>query len=457
MNDLGNSLLQCFERLGELNDLNDAVLMGQDAVSLTPDGNPEKPLRLNNIGNSLSHRFHHVGELDDLKKCMLMRGEAVRLTPNDNPDNHGDVGDLNKSVMMAEEVVSLTPDGHLDKPTLLNNLGRCLKTRFEHLGPASIRLDVAIISADYAKIGGHPSLLDTYRVALDLLPEVAWPGLSISNRRYYLLRASKVIREAAAAAIATGQAETAVEWLEQGCSVIWGQLLNRVHLLTGSRKAILSSQTSSSHFLHSWMGLPLGQIAYDREKLLKQIRALEGFSHFLLPKTISQLNRATQKGPVVIRNITDTRCDALLLMPDLDDEVIHIPLDDFKLKDARNLVQSMGNLVGRNERLEGTREGQLDVNPEDEFARNLAKLWLGLSPYPQWTCNYGPLAFLPIHAAGLYGPTDGFGTKISDFVISSYAPSLAVLIEGFRSPAKSSRSPKLYGTYSVQKLLVYNF
>jgi len=45
-----------------------------------------------------------------------------------------------------------------------------------------------------------------------------------------------------------------------------------------------------------------------------------------------------------------------------------------------------------------------------------------------WWCPTGPLAFLPIHAAGLYGPTDPPGSKLSDFVISSYIPTLTSLL-----------------------------
>jgi CHAT domain-containing protein len=47
------------------------------------------------------------------------------------------------------------------------------------------------------------------------------------------------------------------------------------------------------------------------------------------------------------------------------------------------------------------------------------------------------LTFLPIHAAGLYGEDDGFGSKLSDFVISSYTPSLTALIEAFRRESHS--------------------
>ncbi|KAJ7429460.1 CHAT domain-containing protein [Mycena galericulata] len=60
-----------------------------------------------------------------------------------------------------------------------------------------------------------------------------------------------------------------------------------------------------------------------------------------------------------------------------------------------------------------------------------------------WWCPAGPLTFLPIHAAGLYGKDEVFGSKLSDFVISSYTPSVAALLEGFRPHSKSKREAQL--------------
>ena len=45
-----------------------------------------------------------------------------------------------------------------------------------------------------------------------------------------------------------------------------------------------------------------------------------------------------------------------------------------------------------------------------------------------WWCATGLLAFLPIHAAGLYD-TQEIGEKVSDFVVSSYAPTLNSILE----------------------------
>jgi CHAT domain-containing protein len=50
-------------------------------------------------------------------------------------------------------------------------------------------------------------------------------------------------------------------------------------------------------------------------------------------------------------------------------------------------------------------------------------------PHITW-CTTGPLAFLPLHAAGIYHPKDPSQTiRASDFVVSSYAPSLSALIK----------------------------
>ena len=60
-----------------------------------------------------------------------------------------------------------------------------------------------------------------------------------------------------------------------------------------------------------------------------------------------------------------------------------------------------------------------------------------------WWCPTGPLAFLPIHAAGLYCEDQAFGSKLSDFLISSYTPSLTALIEGFRTQSGSQEDLQL--------------
>ena len=61
-------------------------------------------------------------------------------------------------------------------------------------------------------------------------------------------------------------------------------------------------------------------------------------------------------------------------------------------------------------------------------------------PHITW-CLAGPLAFLPIHAAGLYGTTAQ--PKIFDYVVSSYTPTLTSLLRAKHSPPKTSQTAQL--------------
>ncbi|KAJ7466105.1 CHAT domain-containing protein [Mycena latifolia] len=342
----------------------------------------------------------------------------------------------------------------------------------------AVRFEATTIWAASAGIFQHSSLLAAHQTAIDLLPELAWLGLSISNRHHQLLQAGKVVRNAASAAITANKLSTAVEWLEQGHSVIWGQVLNLRTPVDDLRKShpgladelvsystrLDAAGTKSGAIPGTEAGSPQSlqavpqdahALACQRARLLREIRNLAGFERFLLPKSISELSLAATMGPVVLLNITKDSCNALILMPGLENEVMHIPLPDFTLQDARSMAESLGSLVSGaacGENLEGSQEGNMPLN--ETFSQILSTLWKQivkpildgiacLTPPMQdlpghiWWCPTGPLAFLPIHAAGLYGKDEGFGSKLSDFFISSYTPSLTALIEGFRARHES--------------------
>ncbi|KAJ7454490.1 TPR-like protein [Mycena latifolia] len=507
---LGASLGYRFDRLHNLEDIGQSVLMFGAAVRLTPDGHPAKSLRIGGLGNSLLRRFKQLDDLDDLNESVSNLEVAVSLNPDSQPekpfqlntlgsslrhrfDRLRNLADLNQSVAMLEAAITLTPDGHPDKPSWWNNLGNSLLRRFEHLhdpgdyqamliqythaasapvGSAPIRFNAAKMWAKYAHNYQHPSLLRAYTTAIDLLPELAWLGLSISDRHHHILHAGQVVRDAASAAIAAQQYNTAVEWLDQGRSIIWGQILSlrspvddlasshpelAAELITVSTQLETSGiQSCAAEFAEVQASRSLQAVAQEahaladrREGLLQQIRQLAGFERFLLPKQISELSAAARIGPVVLLNISHHSCDALILMPDKD-QVLHVSLPDFTLDEAQVLTESLGSLVrgyARSHRLSGRLEGQLP--PDDEFSHILSKLWsqivqpvlneLRLPPSSNkpsariWWCPTGPLAFLPIHAAGLYGKTEAFGSKLSDLYISSYTPSLTALIESSRA------------------------
>src|SRR6202041_791906 len=70
-----------------------------------------------------------------------------------------------------------------------------------------------------------PSALEAYTAAFELLPRLSWVGLSIASRHHGLLQARTLACDSAATAILANDLQKALEWLEQGRSILWGQLL----------------------------------------------------------------------------------------------------------------------------------------------------------------------------------------------------------------------------------------
>ncbi|KAF8436596.1 CHAT domain-containing protein [Boletus edulis BED1] len=522
LNNLGNSFrAPRFQCLGELSDLEDAILTLRDAVLLTPDGHPDKQACLSNLGVSFITRFKRLGELSDLEDAISKLGDAVLLTPDGHPDKPirlnnlglsfiarferlGELSDLEDGISTLRDAVVLTPHGHHHKPSCLNDLEHSFITRFNHLGelsdledaislyshsaslpigPSSVRFRASRIWILCARRICHPSLLRAYSIAINLLPQLAWIGLSLTHRYAELKQAADVVREAAAVALDSGFPELAVKWLEQGRSIVWGELLqlrgsyeqlSSAHLVHAHRLRELSAalddagatrEKSLSTFLESTddaMHHPTRRLqedadrhrklAIERDKLLQEIRRLPGFERFLLPKDFPQLRASAHSGPVVMLNAAETRCDALILLADVD-HVIHVPLPGFDFQSAARLQNTLRALLGhaRITRFDD-RKGKLATGGGGSWESLLSTLWNGIvKPVLDalafsvcatlgdlsriFWCPTGPFVFLPIHAAGLYGTQySSPGHKVSNFVVSSYIPTLSILAQ---SPSPS--------------------
>jgi tetratricopeptide (TPR) repeat protein len=401
---LGRSLLDRFERLGDPADLNEAVLVNQDAVRLTPDSHSDMPLHFQHLASSLLCRFQRLGDLADLTQSIQLFEDAAHRTSDAHPSKpgylsnlghslrcrfmkHSDLADINRSIMLLENAVHLTPKGHPQKPSRLNRLNQSLLRRYRHLhspddlaavyhnfslaahsstGPPTIQFAACSAWALSARAFKHSSLLEAYKAALVLLPHLAWLGLSISSRHHQVQQAGNVVRDAAAAAIEAGQLHTAVEWLEQGRSVIWGQLvqlrsplddLKQVRPDLADQLIQICRDLDSTGTSEGFTGVGVGSdqrsaelvaqwchsLAMEREELLKSIRMLEGFDRFLLPKAISELTPAAHAGPVVILNASRFRCDALVISQQSD--LVLVPLTGFTYNNAQELHKSLKGLL----------------------------------------------------------------------------------------------------------------
>ncbi|KAJ7911295.1 CHAT domain-containing protein [Mycena leptocephala] len=226
--------------------------------------------------------------------------------------------------------------------------------------------------------------------------------------------------------------QKAVEWLDQGRSVIWAQLLD--------------------------LRTPVDELRENHPNLADQLVYLSTLLETAGTRSNGVAGADAFK-PQSLQSIAQRSHAHALQRNGLADEVIHVPLSDFTIHEAQALAKSLASIVGtpgRNDRLHGSIEG--DMAPDDIFSHILSEIWFKIvrpvlnilaitTPVSQdlgriWWCPTGPLAFLPIHAAGLYGEA-AIGSKLSDFLISSYTPSLTALIQGFRPQSDSQAGLQL--------------
>ncbi|CAE7131874.1 unnamed protein product [Rhizoctonia solani] len=191
-------------------------------------------------------------------------------------------------------------------------------------------------------------------------------------------------------------------------------------------------------------------LATEYQSLLTETRQLAGFEDFLQPIKANILLSAAQHGPIVVINCHTDQCDALIILSD-HSQVRHLTLSNFTEQKARHAQSDLeGSLRQRQLRQRGIR---LLQEPRSEYSmgRVLESLWCDIvqpvldclgymngtpqEPLPHITwCPTGPLSFLPLHAAGDYSQPR---SRVFDYVISSYTPTLSALLA--HAPSSSKR------------------
>ncbi|KAG8795691.1 hypothetical protein FRC12_011300 [Ceratobasidium sp. 428] len=510
LGNLAGSLLTRFECYNDPEDLDWAITSYQQAIANTEAGHIALPLLLGNLGKALEDLYYYTNDATKLDQSISVRERAVLLIPAQHVQRpellnglggiyyrqyrlSEDIVSINKAVEYYREAVELIPEGYANQSLWLLNLAKALQDRYEQqlelsdvnqaLGALKVaanassgnpltRYDAAVNWGQLAQKHGRPTVLEAYKVAIELIPRVVWLGRPTSARYSELIpHVHAVVYEAAEVAVSEGAFDLALEWLEQGRSIVWTQrmhLRNPVDALREHDYELASrlrqvardlenieSEAAEDHTLSlsntrdslEQAARAHCRLADDWDRLVSEIREIPGFERFLMPKRLADLVDAARYQSVVVVNNFRSLCGALIL-PRGAEIPIYVPLPNLshpKVEDAYDDLS--GILQGSHFR---GRQGRKPVfqtpdEPEDRrsLAETLAMLWtdvvepvlesLGykkLLPIDQLSritwCTTDRLAFLPLHAAGLYD-TPGAHNKAMNYVISSYSPTLAAL------------------------------
>jgi hypothetical protein len=248
--------------------------------------------------------------------------------------------------------------------------------------------------------------------------------------------------EGAACAVELDEAEAAVQILESGRALTWNRSwdlrdeLEKIPHTAPGLKAKLQSELMIADMAVSGdtpstvVGQMKNQAGASIAQLIHQVRALapsptlpDPRNFYFLPDR-SDLASATAGGPVVYVNHTPSRCDAFIVhdgdivpfaFPFTSDEFIDVAIDFAKAERGDRFDRDLtANLL---------LEWLWDNGFGDLIALLRRRGCITGQRDRVWWCPTGLFSFLPLHAIGRTGGTDG----VADHLVSSYTSSLKSL------------------------------
>ncbi|CUA71909.1 Pentafunctional AROM polypeptide [Rhizoctonia solani] len=443
-----------------------AIKYMNTAIRLEPPGDPKVPTWLCTLA------WYHFGYVvrkqtrENYHECIDFVSRALSLLPDNHPNRAGCLFLLG-SISPYSSIV-----GDSDEFVLQIAFNYYQEAAVCVGGDPSVRFVAGHFGAMLAlNFGDLEKSLEACTATVEVIPELACLGDTITRRFMHLAPFSigGIVANAAFVAIHAQMYATGIEWLDQGRSVVWNQVLQLrspadelylaepelAHRLTRLQSELyhedprLLNDKSRDASLEA-TEQKRRRAAEEYSRLIDQIRNTPEFKNFLRPRCASELLKAAHNAPIVVVNMAEYGCDALIVVPECT-EVGHVPLPDLSTKVIEEAYKSMSQSLrscgrGRGVFKRGAKQRE-DVN--DALNKVLNLLWdliakpvlekLGFlknapeESLPRLTwCTNRELSMLPLHAAGYY---DRPRSKVSDFVISSYTPTLSALLSALSAPS----------------------
>lgn len=367
------------------------------------------------MARALLERFADGGDHRDLAEAQEL---AARLVEEKGP------GHPWHAVCLTVHARALAASGETDGAV------QCLRQAVNSpSSPLQSRLAAAMSLGELG--AGGPVSVEGYGAAVELLPQLAWIGLRRDDQRWLLSRWQGVSTAAAAAAITAGEVEQAVEILEHGRAIMWGQLAR----LRGRAEAVRTADPALARRLDEiraeldvpdepgWRFDEAGADVERRIRLGREWDELSARLGMTRRRDYQELSGAAADGPVVVVNVSPLRCDAIVLLP--DDDPVLVPLDGL---DHAELVAWARQSVDS----DGRHQAMLNVIAPRLWDDLAVPVLRAVAPHLGesrriWWCPTGPLAALPLHAAGHH--TRPGGPALLDNVVSSYTPTISALLQ----------------------------
>jgi tetratricopeptide (TPR) repeat protein len=494
LHNLGHRLGSRYSRTRAMADLEEAIYVARQAVDITSKDHPNWTMYTTNLGVQLHKRYSTTREMASLEQAIQLARHVVDATPEAHPSRAGhlrnlghrleakysrtgDIADLNENIQITRQAINVAPKDHPRQADLLKGLGAALMKRFRrtravadleeaiaHFRSASGQSNasaVTRIQACHAIVLASIITSDWRQgyeasdIAVRLISKVTSRSLEVSDKQHVLRQVAGLASNAAAIALqAEKGAAVALRLLEQGRGLLATSLEEMRTDILGLRErypeladqfvrlrdeleppATRNADLPDEDQMYSWQGR--GTRRYDAgnklDKAIDEIRKRPGFEDFLTVPSGREMQVAARSGPIVVINVGQCRCDAVLVE---EHRIRLLALPYLKSQDIKKKVQS-GSL-GSPMVLEWLWD--VAANPILDALGFLQPPFGDNWPHVWWVPT-GPLSKFPFHAAGHHSSRSA--EAVIDRVMSSYSPSIKAIIHGRRrhiTPSSAARA-----------------
>ncbi|MBO3748379.1 CHAT domain-containing protein [Streptosporangiaceae bacterium NEAU-GS5] len=433
---------------------------------------------LTNLTGALCAYFDRTGETAALEEAVAVGGQALAEVSDHAP--HRALCQLNLARALTIQAEDTGDDLLIEEAVVLLEAAAATES-----ARPMIRVEAARGVGRLAMLLGQTErAAQGYALAVRLLPRLAARSLAWADATHWLAEYARLAGDAAACAVAVGRPEEAVELLETGRGVLLAQsmeartdltelrerdedladrfsyLCGRLDADEGAREdAIESAGARDDEGIRESTGISAPdqrrELAEELVTLIARIRTLPGLDRFLLPLRAADLLAEAHDGPIVMINISEYRCDALILT-DKGVQVQELP--DLTAADVRARLDAMHQALGR------TSSAPRDSRQAEQVMHaTLGWLWdavtgpilqrLSITGGPDagqdlgrvWWVPCGTLAFFPLHAAGHHRDEPGPERRtVVDRVVSSYSATVRALTHArARAARRPAGNPKM--------------
>jgi hypothetical protein len=476
---LAAALQERYRVTGSSDLLNESIMLDREALALRPTGHPDRASSCHSVADHLLQRFKNTQDVTVIEEALVLaRESAASWSPSSSWRA--------LSVLCRIHLESDSPHFAISTATQYLSQSSALYPDNTALFLAVMQASLSLLwvrhrdwTADVAVV-----LLNVYSNLVDRLSRMTGFALDATSQLEGLKSARSFGSDACMAALLSGRSSQAIEQIDHAHGVIWAQAL---HQRDPQLQDLPKSLASELETLLRAVSVPTSKVApipsdpatrhlspddvrhqqnSRIQTILTEVRAMPGLERFMLGRTYAQLRETAREHPVVVLASAHGFVYALIIRNSVQEhpDEIRLKVSSDHLARLRRTATQAGlraRHVMRDVEVESDRQmrpgrfkdtalGTLAelwneiVKPVLEHLQLMVRIWstcltmLALIPTHQratgrakprlhW-CATGDFAFLPIHAAGIYtGPEDSH-VCCSDYVVSSYTPTLSALL-----------------------------